>query len=419
MLNKKNLNLFIIFENKAIFSFLFSGVIASIGNWIYIVGMTALIYKELGVLGVAIFGLLRQSTYLIFSPIAGYLIDNFPRKKLIFLSMVGNVFAMIILALLVKTQMDSVYLYVLIILILVFTGSIDYPARLAIAPRLVDDSKLLILNSNSYALNTLAIMIAPLISGAVMSINGLNMLFLLNVIVFMIALVLILFIPHSIDTVVINKSKKTEKNYVSTIYQNWVEGFKFIWTNKQVMNANVFLFFNHILVGSVYVFIPVLSENIDQGEVGIGYLIAINGVGCVLGTLLSSYIPEKKWTNIITLSAIGLGLTTIILPFSLTIFGCYTLVLLIGFFSMFGEAPLMTTIQRNIPNEEAGRIYAAVDTIIIGSMGLGSFLIGLLFEHSPFKLAFIVIGLIPLLSIIISFISKKEAHRKVQIESEV
>jgi DHA3 family macrolide efflux protein-like MFS transporter len=80
-----------------------------------------------------------------------------------------------------------------------------------------------------------------------------------------------------------------------------------------------------------------------------------------------------NWSNIINISAIGLGLATILIPFSLNIIGCYLLVLFIGFFSMLGEAPLMTTIQRHIPDEEAGRIYAAVDSIIIGSMGIGSF----------------------------------------------
>ena len=417
-LNKKNP--FIMFENRAIFSFLFSGVVSSIGSWIYIVGMTALVYKEMGVLGVAFFGLLRQSTYLFFSPVAGYLVDNFSRRKLLLLGLTGNIGSMIFLTLLVKNETDSIYLYSLIILTMVFTASIDYPARLAIAPRLVEDGKLLILNSNSFALTTLAMMIAPLISSAIMSRNSLSILFSINIIIYLTSLLLTFFIPRSVDRGIVNKVIiSSEKKYVTTIFRNWKNGFIFIKNHKKVLNANVFLFFNHIVVGSVFVFIPVLSENLDQGDLGIGYLIAINGAGCVIGTLLSSYASEKSWGNIINLSAIGLGVTTILIPFSLSIIGCYLLVLFIGFFSMLGEAPLMTTIQKHIPDEEAGRIYAAVDSIIIGSMGIGSIFIGWLIVHTPFKLAFILIGIIPFIPVIMNVISRRMERNNIPVKVKI
>jgi MFS family permease len=91
--------------------------------------MTTLIYARFGTSGAAVFGLIRQVPYLLLSPVAGYLIDRFPRKSLFLLIYVLNLVSMVTLLILTVMKLDHLIVYLSVALIQVFVGTVDYPIR--------------------------------------------------------------------------------------------------------------------------------------------------------------------------------------------------------------------------------------------------------------------------------------------------
>lgn len=390
-------------------SFLYSGFLTSIANWNYVVAMTALIYQQFGTTGVAIFGLTRQIPYILFSPISGYIIDRFPRKKIIIFINLLNVLSMTMLIIFSFLKINSLYVFLLVSLIQVFVGTIDYPIRLTIGKKLVDKDSLLAMNTLTTSLGTISLMIAPIIGGVLVGLNDLFWAFLINVLVYLICLVLVCFIPKSINQNFDGLLQTEQKIKISDSLNNIVEGFKFILFNKKIFSVSIILCFIHIVVGSVFVFVPYLADITGQEGSGTGYYLAINGLGCVIGTLLGGHFGKKNLTFIIWISVLGSFIACIICGGINHVFVAYLAVLFIGIFTMLPEAPIMTIIQEETPDNASGRVFAAIDVLIIGGMGIGSFLVGWLFANTTFMFTLFVIGILP---VIVSLLMNKFLYVK-------
>ncbi len=400
-------------------SYLYSGFLTSIANWNYIVAMTTLIYLQFGTSGVAIFALIRQVPYILMSPFSGYLIDKFPRKTLIIFINSLNVISMIILALSAFMDMSSIALYLVVAIIQVFVGTIDYPIRATIGKKLVDKESLLALNTLTTSLGTVALMIAPIISGLFLGLNNLFWVFLINCIIYLICLGLVILIPKTINENNDVLSLEISQTTILNSFKNIVEGFKYIVLNKKIFAISIILCFIHIVVGSVFVFAPYLADVTGQGNGGTGYYLAANGLGCVIGTLVGGHIGKTGLIRIILLSVFGTFIACLICGGINATVITYFSVLLIGFFTMLPEAPIMTVIQEETPDYASGRVWAAIDVLIIGGMGLGSLLMGWLFANISFMLTLFIVGVLPIVVLLLLYKSLKLAHGETTIDSPI
>ncbi|MGL4821071.1 MAG: MFS transporter, partial [Bacilli bacterium] len=343
-----------VFKFPGFKSFVSSGFLSSLGNWNYVIAMTALIYHQFGTAGVAVFGVTRQLPYIFLSPVAGYLIDKYPKKSLFIVINSLNIVSMFVLTMVTILDIRSLVLYFCVALIQVFVGTVDYPIRLAIGKDLVDTEARLAMNTVTTVVGTLSLMISPFIAGLLLQLDDLTWSFALNTCLYAVCVLLIGFIPKAINTMAEPEEPLHKNKKLSDSLMDIVEGFRILKEMPSILAISLLLCFIHIIVGSVFIFVPYLADSYALGSAGTGYFLAFNGLGCVIGTLLGGYVGKKSLKLIVWVSVLGSALACILCGVVENVWLSYVLLVTIGVFTMIAEAPIMTAIQNATPPHAAG-----------------------------------------------------------------
>ncbi|WP_339232676.1 MFS transporter [Geobacillus sp. FSL W8-0032] len=382
---------------------LIASFLSNIGDWIYFVGMSALLYNTAGALAMTAFIIIRQCMYIVFSPFTGYIADRFPRKSLMLITDLLNGILMFILSFLSIQQINSISLYITLILLVVIFGLINRSARLVVIPKLVEKEFLLSLNALTNIIGTTSLTIAPVIAGLAMKMGGVSWTFLINGISFLLSLLCSLALPSSLNK--IEGAKKDMANSYTTKFREITEGLSFVIRVSKARSITFFLITSHLVVGATWVFIPELSKLLQQGDAGIGYLNSAVGAGSVLGVFIGAWIGSKRLGTSAIIGVIGLSLSVLLCSISstysfslliatLVVYGSVTLM---GIFANIADAPLWTMIQQVTNDSNAGRVYSAVDALTVGGMALGSFLAGWIISHLSLSFTLVVISIISLI----------------------
>lgn len=387
----------LLLNTPGIKAYLNSLILKGLINWILNIAITIFLFRSLGSAKASLYMGLREIVYLILSPLAGYILDKYGEKKILIFTVFLNIMTIISILYLIKFKVTYFILFLIPLFLKSFSGALDYPIQLSIPKLLVKEQILLQLNGIISSINTIIMMVIPVISSLFLIKFGLIQIFIVAIILNLVLFLVYFLLPQQIN------NKKEHFTVHSHPLLNLIiktkDGFKFIFSDKTVSNSNYILFFFHIIIGAFNVLIPIISINSSLGEAGIGYLVSIKGIGSLLAIMYSSRLKEKNWITNTFISNLFLVITLIFLSlFHNTIF-IFIGIFFIGFFSMLSENPIMTLIQKNIPKLNAGQIYAAIDSIIMGGIGFGSILAGIFIEHFNYKISLIILSFAPIFCI--------------------
>lgn len=377
--------------------YLNSLILKGLINWILNIAITIFLFRSLGSAKAALYMGLREIVYLVLSPLAGYILDKYGEKKILIFTVFLNIMTIISILYLIKFKVTYFILFLIPLFLKSFSGALDYPIQLSIPKLLVKEQILLQLNGIISSINTIIMMVIPVISSLFLIKFGLTQIFIVAIILNLVLFLVYFLLPQQIN----NKKEHftVHSHPLLDLIIKTKDGFKFIFSDKTVSNSNYILFFFHIIIGAFNVLIPIISINSSLGEAGIGYLVSIKGIGSLLAIMYSSRLKEKNWIANTFISNLFLVITLIFLSlFHNTIF-IFIGIFFIGFFSMLSENPIMTLIQKNIPKLNAGQIYAAIDSIIMGGIGFGSILAGIFIEHFNYKISLIILSFAPIFCI--------------------
>jgi MFS family permease len=155
------------------------------------------------------------------------------------------------------------------------------------------------------------------------------------------------------------------------------------------------------VAGALNVLIVVSAlELLDLGEAGIGFLNSAVGIGGLIGGLAAALLVGRSRLA----SDFGLGLVLWGIPIALI--GVYpeaplALVLLgiVGVGTILVDVSGITLLQRSVPDEVLTRVMGVVQSVFVGTLGLGAILAPLLIEGLGVRGALIATGaLLPVLA---------------------
>src|SRR4029079_1227694 len=166
--------------------------ISGIGDWLYIVAIFVVIYRESGDAAlVGVFGAIRLLPYLILSVPAGIVADRFDRRMVLLVSDVYRCVLMIVMAILVANGGST--LPIAVLAIFATCGSaFFYPAMGAYLPALAkDEQQLGPANSLWASLQNCSFILGPAIGGIVLAVGDVTTAFVLNAITFVVIAVIL------------------------------------------------------------------------------------------------------------------------------------------------------------------------------------------------------------------------------------
>ncbi|MEY3946271.1 MAG: hypothetical protein RJB03_977 [Bacteroidota bacterium] len=321
---------------------------------------------------IGLIGLVEFVPAVLMAIYSGYIIDKSDKKKLLHLSIAGNLLLTIAFTYITSNQAKNSFstntILVMIYAIAFMTGiarAFSGPTSFALVSMLVPREK--IPNAISWHSSSwqIAAVSGPALGGLLYGGKGISFAFTIMVAMMTISLLTIFLIkpkpaPESIQREPMLKSIQ--------------EGFKFVWNTKEILGVLSLDLFA-VFFGGATALLPYYADIIlKTGPEGLGVLRSAPGIGAIAVMLLINFIPMKKnQGKIMLLCVAGFGAATVVFALSGLFWLSFLALMLTGFLDGISIIVRSTILQLKTPEDMKGRVSALNSIFIISSNELGAF----------------------------------------------
>lgn len=335
-------------------------------------------YDQLGIISALI-----VLPLLIFSPWAGMLADQFPKRKMILITNVfSSLFSFMLAGLVLLDAVTIPWLYALALA----SGTafaFEVPVRQSFIKELIGKDKLL----NGIALNSASVnlsrIIGPLLAGFILSLSshgyviifGLDAMSFLAV-MFTLTLVKTEGLPHP----------QTQKGFA-----HFQQGLRAVYENRPVFMAILLLLLLGVFGWSYQTLLPGIVQDkfgsYHQDAYILGILMAVFGLGASVGAILvATFHKQLDPMKSLYLGMLCLCLSLFLMSFMQDYYWFTALQFPAGFGAIFFLSTANTVVQTSVQDSVRGRVMGIWSLGFGGSIPLGSFFIGVAAEwFGPFR----------------------------------
>ncbi|MGY0691865.1 MFS transporter [Virgibacillus sp. FSP13] len=380
--------------------------ISSIGDFIYLVAINIIVYQLTGsAAAVAGLWIIGPLTNIVTKFWTGSFIDYRSKRKVMIVTYIMRA----VFICFIPFAPNIMIIYGILVVLSVAEAFFN-PSSMTYVAILVPKEKRKRFNSIRSFASSGAFIIGPAIGGSLILLTSVEVTLWLNALFFVIAAILLLFLPEKEQ---IDKEKIPALTF-SQVVRDFTVVQKFMSNNKYV--SFIYLGFIMVMIFSFAMDaqeVVFTQQVIGLSEMEYSLLISITGIGSVVGAILLSL-----FSNIFSLRymiVIGLTMMTIgyvIYAFSWSFASIVVGFVILGFFNVFLNAGMMTFYQNNVPVDIMGRvtsiyqlIQSAVQVVFILAIGLVADLVSL-------RLTIVTLALVMLLvSFIFSFLVLKPGKK--------
>ncbi len=344
-------------------------------------------YDQLGIISALI-----VLPLLLFSPWAGMLADQFPKKKMIFITNIFSCLFSFMLAALVLFDFVSLPLLYLIAFASGTAFAFEVPVRQSFIKELIGKEKLL----NGIALNSASVnlsrILGPLLASLLLasSKHGYVIIFVLDALSYIVVMF----------TLMIVKTEGKPLAQTHTGMAHFRQGLSAVYDNRPVLMTMLLLLLLGVFGWSYQTLLPGIVQDkygvFQQDAYVLGILMAIFGVGASIGAILVATFYSKL--NPMRCLYAGLLCLSVSLFLMGTLQDYFWFALLqfpAGFGSIFFLSTANTVIQTSVDDSVRGRVMGIWSLGFGGSIPLGSFIIGTTAQwFGPFKSMLLFTGIL-------------------------
>lgn len=341
---------------------------------------------------------------LISTPLAGVIIDRVEKVKiLVATDAIRGVVVLLAGWFIFTLDGTTSILFILygVTVILAINGAFFSPAAMAIIPEIVVSEKLNEANAFFSFIRSFQTIIGVLLAGILYTLVGIEVIFLINGISFIISAISEYFITSTRTHNIISENP--------SFMGEFIEGLKYIKSKHGFISfLVVILFLNFALSPFFANLMPVFfnlemnKEPIHLSGVQIAFSIGSMIGGVAVGMLGSKLKVLKTLRRGISLTLLLVGILGLLMHFTrqqqldYTLFYVFFTVgaLLLAFVNMFVNIPLQTSLMRIIDANVRGRVMAVLDTLTQGLIPLAVVLTGLLLEYLSISVVLVIIFIV-------------------------
>jgi MFS family permease len=357
-------------------------LISLIGTWMQMVARGWLVLELthspfwLGMVGFA-----NSVPVLLLSLWAGAVADSVSKRALVMWTQSISMVMSLVLAALTFTNTVNVWHVLAVSVVLGTSFAFDAPTRQAFTVELVGKRDLM----NAVALNSAifngARVAGPAIGAVALAWQGPGMAFLLNG---------LSYIPVLIGLARMDLPKHEKKPVEVSAGSRILEGLRYVRHNESIALLMMLVAVVSIFAFPYAILMPIFAADVlNVGEQGYGALMALSGVGALIGALYLTMQSGKAEVNrgkIILLGAIGMPVFLAVFALSTDFLLSLAMLVGVGWTMIAINATTNTVIQTNVPDELRGRVNGVFAFLFIGMAPFGNLQAGLLADHfgAPF-----------------------------------
>jgi len=306
------------------------------------------------------------------SPFAGVWADRYNRKMLIILSDSLIAIATLILAIMFFKGYNAIWMLFVASAVRAVGSGIQTPAIGAFLPQLVPEDKLTKVNATNGSIQSLVMLISPMLSGALLTKASIEVIFFIDVITAAIAiLILLLFLK-------VPSHAKALSKPTTSYFTDMKEGVKYIKNHGYVKRFFLFCAVFNILVAPAAFLTPLQVTRTFGNEVWRLTAIEITfSIGMMLGGIVMvSWGGFKNRVHTMILSSFFIGICTVALGIIPNFWVYISFMALFGVIMPVFNTPATVLLQEKVEEDFLGRVFSVLGMISSIMMPLGMLVFG-------------------------------------------
>jgi MFS family permease len=343
-----------------------------VGQWGYEVALAVFAYRAGGAAAVGLVALVRLLPAAVVAPFAALLGDRFRRRRIMVAADLVRVCAMGGAAAAVFADGPAVVVYALAVLT-ALAGTAFPPAQSALLPSLArTPEELTAANATTTTIESVAFFAGPALGGVLLTFTSVGAVF---------ACTAGLFLWSAIVLARIRTDSRGEMRVdLESIPREALAGFRAILAESRLRIVVGLYGAQTLVAGVMRVLLVVTALRIlDLGASGVGFLNSANGVGALLGVLaLLGVISSAPLAGVFGLGILLWGVPLALLgaaPSVATAVICFGIV---GVGNTMVDVAGLTLLQRTAPDEVRARVFGVLESVFLGTIGIGAILAPLL-----------------------------------------
>lgn len=377
-------------QNRKVISFLTSQAISLFGSALvqYVIMWYITLATQSGVV-LAIYAVCSFLPQLLVSLFAGVWADRYPRKTLIILADSSIALSTLLLAILLLNGVQGLIPIYIIAAVRSLGSGIQTPAVNAVLPQLVAPDKLMRVNSVNGTIQSVVMLAAPAVSGAVLAFGSLPSILMIDVVTAIVGIGILAFIRIPAH------ARATEKVQTG-VFHDLVTGVKYAAGNFFLRRYALYYMVVSILIVPASMFNVLFVTRVYGGSYfHLTWNEVIFFAGSILGgIILASWGGFKNRLFTIVMGCVIFGSTAIFMGLTPPFIVYLILMFITGLTVPSFNTPTMVLLQEKVPPDMLGRIFSLLQIVGIGVMLVGSVFFGPLFDRIPIQWAMLAAGVL-------------------------
>jgi MFS family permease len=358
--------------------------------WAFIIALAVYAYDQGGAAGVGLVGVIRVLPAFLAAPFAGVLGDRYRRELLLVVLSFVRAGFMAATALVLFAGGATWLVYTLSAGVALMASTVR-PMQSALLPQLAKTpEELTAANLVLTTVESSGIFLGPALGGILLAATNAQTVFAAAAAAFVVASALL---------VGLKVEAPQERDVEGTFMREFFGGFGAIASDRKLTLIVTLYGIQTFVAGALNVLIVVASlELLDLGQSGVGFLNSAVGIGGLLGAVAAFALVGRQRLA----SDFAFGLLLWGIPIALIgIFPrpplALILLAIVGIGNTVVDVAALTLLQRTVPDEVLTRVFGVIQSVFIGTVGLGAIVAPLMIDVVGIRWALIITGaLLPL-----------------------
>jgi MFS family permease len=357
-----------------------------IGTWAYGMALIVYAYGADGAKAVGIVAFVRWMAAAVVAPFTGVLGDRLPRVRVMVASDLVRAVALVAAAAAAAAGLSLVVYALSVVISLAATGF--RPAQAALVPGLArSPDELTAANVTATTIESVGIFVGPALGGLVLAVSS-------SAVVFGVTAGMLVWSALLVSRIREPARETLPAAERPSIGAEVSAGFRTIAHERRVRLLVALFAAQTFVDGALTVLVVVASiELLDLGRAGVGFLNSAMGIGGVIGALAAfSLVGRFRLAPSFGLGIVVWGIPIALVgavpdaALALVLFAC------VGLGNTLVDVAGTTLLQRSAPDEVLARVFGALESLIVASIGVGALVAPFLVEWLGIRWALVAVG---------------------------
>jgi MFS family permease len=343
-----------------------------IGQWGYEIALAVFAYRAGGATAVGLVGLVRLLPAAVVAPFAALLGDRFDRKRIMFAADLARACAMAGAAAAVFGGAPAATVYALAVIAAV-TGTAFQPAQAALLPSLARSAEeLTAANATSTTLESVGFFVGPALGGLLLAVTSVGAVFTVTAAMFLWSALVLRRIGAD--------SRGGPGVDAESILREALAGFRAIAAERRLRLLVGLYGAQTLAAGILRVLLVVTALQIlNLGPSGVGFLNSAVGVGALAGMLVVlALIGTSRLSEVFRVGILLWGVPLVLVGIWPSVTTALVLFGILGVGNTLVDVAGLTLLQRAAPDDVRARVFGVLESIFLGTIGIGAILAPLL-----------------------------------------